>query len=124
MMQLRAAHPIHSPVPPGEIMHRDTRFESLENRVLLSSVVLGSHGVLRVTGDDNANDVIRVGLNDAADQVSVVVNDAPVELFAKADVKLIVVRGLGGNDDIAVDITHGQLGVTLRAAGGSGDDRI
>ena len=94
--------------------------ETLESRRFLSSVTLGSNGVLRVVGDDDVTDQVMLRLD--GDQVSVVVNGGTAQLFDKADVRLIRVNGRGGNDAVTIDESNGALGERVEINGGEGDD--
>ena len=94
--------------------------ETLESRRLLSSVTLGSNGVLRVVGDDDVTDQIMLRLD--GDQVSVVVNGGDAQLFDKAAVRLIRVHGRGSDDAVTIDESNGALGERVEINGGEGND--
>jgi Ca2+-binding RTX toxin-like protein len=94
--------------------------ETLESRRLLATVALSANGILRVVGDDALGDAFVLSLSD--DEVSVVANGAPAQLFDKAEVRLIRVHGRGGDDTVTIDETNGALGERVEIDGGAGND--
>jgi Ca2+-binding RTX toxin-like protein len=77
-----------------------TVVETLESRRLLSGVLLGSFGALRIAGDDGVNDVISV--SHSGGQIAVVINGGAAQLFDSADVQRVIIRTGSGEDTITV----------------------
>ena len=97
--------------------------EALEAR-RLSAVTAGSAGgVLTVAGDDNANSV--VVSRDVAGNL--LVNGGAVRIVGSpatvADIRSILVSGLGGHDTLRLDETNGAL-PNAEVSGGSGNDTL
>lgn len=97
-------------------------FESLESRRLLSSAVLHASGQLRISGDNDANDVVMLGLNSRGDQVDVVMNGGMVKSFARSKVKSVAFHGLSGNDSLSVMEGTRSFGIKVSFYGGDGND--
>src|SRR5690349_21716579 len=92
--------------------------ESLESRRLCAATLSGS-GVLTIDGTSSADNItvrnhVPIDIN-----VDVDINGA-TSSFARSNIKLVVVNGLGGNDTIDLRV----LAVTSRVYGGTGNDVI
>ncbi|MFC1757964.1 calcium-binding protein [Planctomycetota bacterium] len=110
--------------------------ESLESKTLLtSSMSLGDDGTLSINGDNLNN---QISVVEVADSLTVHAGSL-TQHFDKADVKTLVIRGQGGNDEIQLtrtsqipsrifgddgdDVIHGGAGRDI-IQGGNGNDKI
>jgi Ca2+-binding RTX toxin-like protein len=98
-----------------------SRIESLEARRLLS-VSLSASGVLTITGTDG-DDSIRVGYADSG-KVAIFSRLLPEadQFFDASLIKKVIIRALGGNDDIGVDETQALFDKPIHVNCGAGND--
>jgi Ca2+-binding RTX toxin-like protein len=105
--------------------------EPLECRALLSGVTLlpvtfASRAVMSVAGDNAADDVITVGVNSDQTKIVVSINGQQQDPVDLGGVRAIIVRGLGGDDQISVKdgFNFSRLRITVVFDGGDGNDTL
>lgn len=104
-------------------INRSSTIEKLENRQLLSSVVLATDGTLTITGSSGP-DAIEVQLR-AKDNGKLKVEVGTMERkYTAASVKRIVVNALGGNDSVEIGKDDEPVRIQSVINGGSGNDNL
>ena len=107
--------------------------ESLETRRLLSTVTLGSHGLLKVRGDAGAMNVITVTNDTDPTMIDVSVtgtkaNGTPTaplsQTFTKANVLAVLIIGGAKADTISVGQTNGAFAIPTAIFSGPGNDTV
>ncbi|MGE5608928.1 MAG: calcium-binding protein [Bacillota bacterium] len=98
----------------------EVRLETLENRMLLSSVV--KDGVLTVLGTNRSDSIEVVVDSNSPNQIQVIVNDQSPQLFDTTQFPVTQIVVYGGNGDDAIAITGTSLPANL--FGGNGNDQL
>jgi len=97
--------------------------ETLEKRELLSSAILGSSGLLTITGRLNQGDSLSATVLSNG-TVSVGINGGIPAGSPFTGVKSIKISSLGGPDDILVDESQAPAPIFVQIYGGPGKDSI